>query len=97
MGAIIPVILSFLTQVIPALTSSAQIASAVDLIKTAAPLVIETYQDLAPVIKNAISLVKGTGKLTDAQWAELDAIEKQIDENYDKASRAAAEEDSAQT
>lgn len=58
----------------------------------ALPVAIQDARDLIPIIKNIIAALK-VGSVTQQQWNDLHAMEKQIDADFDAAAAAALAED----
>jgi hypothetical protein len=93
MESMIMAALALAAQVAPLLTTSTQVASVINVIATAAPLAISAGAQIYGQVKAAIDAVQASAPLTPEQQAQLDAIEKQLDDDYDAASKAAAAED----
>lgn len=96
LAMLLPIVLQLVTQAAPLLTSSATITTAIQTVAQAVPLVIETAKDLAPSVKLAIAAIRANGLITDAQLAELDAIEARLDAAYDAARDQARASDNAE-
>lgn len=76
-------------------SSSAQtIILIISMLEKAIPLLVKEYQDVAPMIKNIIAVLRNNDVVTDAQQAQLDVLEKQTDDAFDVAAAAAQKEDS---
>lgn len=71
------------------------VGSIITILAEAAPLAVKAAQDVAPMVKNIIAALKANGAVTPEQWAALDALEKQIDADFDAAANAAEAEDKA--
>lgn len=80
---------------IPGLSTASAALKVVDLIRVGVPLAIESYNDLVPIFKTAITAAKRNNTFTDEQLADLDTFEKQIDDAFDAAALAALAEDAA--
>jgi phage-related protein len=59
------------------------------------PLIIKEIQALVPIVQNIITALRGNGQITPEQLDALDAMEAQIDADYDAAEKAAEAEDNA--
>lgn len=93
---LIPLALSLLQKVLPSITgNSPAITAAVNVAVQAAPLVVETYQDLKPQLMNIIAALKADPATAPAELEKLEEAEKQLDADFDAAAAAALAEDAA--
>lgn len=94
--AILAQTLALIEQVLPLLGVGASPASLTGTIITTLvkllPVVLQEARDLTPIVKNIIAALK-VGNVTTDQWAQLHAMEKQIDADFDTAAAAALAED----
>lgn len=74
-------------------TVSKIIAALIDLI----PAIAQEVSDLLPIVKDIITTIRGASVITPDQLDQLDTLEKQIDDAFDAAAKAAQEEDAAST
>jgi len=87
---LVAVIVQIVEQVLPKLVGD-QTASVVDIIITTLqkilPDVLKAGEQLATTVQNIIAALKGTDGVTQPQWDALDALEKQIDPDFDAAAK----------
>lgn len=102
MGAIIGLVLSLVSEVLPFVSAASSAAPAVSLIakvigllEAIAPTVIQEAKDLYPTIKNMIATLRGSSNITKEQLDQLDTIEATIDADFDTALAAAMAADAA--
>lgn len=87
-AVLIRAIIALLGNIIPAIGNNADmIQYAVNTLISLFPLVVQEYKDLVPEVQNIITALKGTDGITDAQWAELDALQAQADSEFDQAAK----------
>jgi hypothetical protein len=82
---IIPVILSLLQQLLPALSNSKTIQTIVSTLIALVPVIIQEYKDLLPIVKNIISALQGKDEITPEQMIELKALNKLVDDEFEAA------------
>src|SRR5687768_5731098 len=89
--------LNLITKLLPSISvlSGPIVSDIVKTVAVATPVVISTYKDLKPIVKNIIKGLRNSGNLTEADWNELVEAEKLIDEDFDKAAEAALAEDAS--
>lgn len=95
MGALIPVILTLLQTIVPALGSSSAIAAVVNALIQIVPLLIKEYQDVLPMIKNIIAALRSNPETTAELVAQLTVLDAQVDTAFDAAVAKAEAEDAA--
>lgn len=100
--SIINAALSLASTVAPLVTSSGQVQSIINTIEKitdqAGPAInagINFAEDIAPNITATFEILRNKGATTPEQLAQMDAIEKVLDDAYDAASAAAKAEDDA--
>ncbi|NTG86223.1 hypothetical protein G6L15_08695 [Agrobacterium rhizogenes] len=77
--------LSLLLSAIPQMSNSQQINSVVAWLQQIIPTLVQEYQDLLPVVKNIIALLKQNTAVTAEQNAAMQAVDAQIDKAFDDA------------
>jgi beta-phosphoglucomutase-like phosphatase (HAD superfamily) len=82
---LIATFLSLLLSVVPQMTNSQQVNSAVNFIQQIIPLLVKEYSDLLPIVKNILALLKQNGTVTPEQNAAMMAVDAQIDKAFDDA------------
>lgn len=87
-------ILNLLVEITPVVKEAGIVAKIIQTLVDITPVVIKEAKDLAPLIKQAVSVLKGN-TVTDEQLAQLDALEAQIDAEFDSAVAKAEEDDKA--
>jgi len=87
--------LTLLTTVAPFVKGAGTVGAVIDGLATILPIVVSTAQNLAPVIKDTISILRGADDITDEQLAALDAFEAVIDADFDDAAAMAIANDNA--
>ena len=91
MGAIANVVVALLTQLMPLIgsLSSGAVGNIITLLEQIIPVVVKEASDLVPIIQNIIEQIRGGGTVTADQLAALDALDAQIDAEFDAAAKAA--------
>lgn len=95
MDAIINLSLTLLEQIVPQLSgaNAALITKIIEGLVTLVPILIKEYKDVVPFIQNVIMLLKNNNAVTADQLAALDALETQIDAQFEAdAARVLAED-----
>lgn len=88
MNAIVSVLITLLGKIVPAIGANADLINTIiTALEQIVPVLIQEYKDLVPEVQNIIAALKGTDGITDAQWAALDALEAQIDAEFDQAAK----------
>ncbi len=82
---LIATFLSLLLSVVPQMTNSQQVNSAVNFIQQIIPMLVKEYSDLLPIVKNILALLKQNGAVTPEQNAAMMAVDAQIDKAFDDA------------
>lgn len=93
MNAAIPILLALLERLAPLLTKSPAIQAVIDKLIQLIPVLAQTAADTLPSLKNIITALQGNGRITDAQWTQLDDLSTLVDTEFEKAAAAAEEED----
>jgi hypothetical protein len=88
-------VLSLIAALLPAGANSALIEKIIEALVALIPIIVQEYKDLVPIVKNIIVAIKSDPSTTAAQIDALDAMEAQLDADYDAAATAAAAEDAA--
>lgn len=91
MSALIPVILSLLETILPAINSSGTIAKIIATLVQIIPIVVKEVQDLVPMVKNIIAALKSTDGITEDQLAQLEALDAQCDADFETAATIATQ------
>ncbi len=87
-AAIVTAVISLLGKLIPVIgQNSSLIESIVNTLISLYPLIVQEFNDLVPEVNNIIAALKNTDGITDAQWAELDALQAQADSEFDQAAK----------
>jgi hypothetical protein len=96
MEALIPLVLSLIQHALPLLGGSAPaIAKVVDVVVAVTPTVISTYKDLKPIVTNIVQTLKSDPATARAQIEKLEAVEAQLDADFDDAADKALADDKA--
>lgn len=93
--ATLTAILSLVQMALPLIQTSGAAGNVITVLTEAVPLAIKVGGELKPIAANIIGALKANGAITQAQWDALDAMEKQIDADFDAAAAAAQAEDRA--
>jgi hypothetical protein len=88
-------VLSLIAALLPAGANAALIEKIIEALVALIPIIVQEYKDLVPIVQNIIVAVKGDPATTEAQLDALDAMEAQLDADYESAAAAAAAEDAA--
>lgn len=86
-------LLGLLTQILPLISQGGSVGLVISTLLQIVPLVATEIQDVAPLIKNIIAVLKNDPTVTQDQFNQLDALDKQVDDAFDAAASAAAAED----
>lgn len=97
MSALIPVILSLLQTIIPAINSSSTIAKIIETLVQIIPIIVTEVQDLVPEVKNVIAALQSTNGITDDQMTQLIALDAKVDSDFEAAVAAANAADDTNT
>ncbi len=88
MNAIIPVLITLLGKIVPAIGANSDLINTiVTALEQIVPVLIQEAKDLVPEVQNIIAALKGTDGITTDQWNQLDALEQQIDAEFDSAAK----------
>ena len=95
MDAIITLVLSLLQAVEPQLAgaNAALITKIIEGLIALIPLLVKEYQAVIPFIQNVITILKSNNQVTPEQLAALDALEVQIEADFEKAATDALAQD----
>lgn len=86
MNAVVTVVITLLAKLVPAIGANSQlIDDIITALEQIIPVLVKEYQDLVPIVKNIISALQGTDGITADQWTALNALEQQIDAEFDQA------------
>lgn len=89
-------VLTLIAALLPQLGGNAAIvAKIIDALTALVPIIIAEYKDLAPIVANIITAVRSDPSTTGAQLGALEAMERQLDADFETAAVAAAAEDAA--
>ena len=95
MLALLPLVLGFMSEVAPMISTATAVAKAIQQLTVLVPVVVKEARELAPMVKSTIAALRGNGSITDEQLAELDAMEAKFDADFDAAAAKAEAEDAA--
>ena len=90
----VQILLTLVNSLVPGATTTI-ITKIVDALVTLVPIIIKEAQDLTPIIRNIITLLRGNGEVTTEQLDQLDAMEAQLDAAFDASDAKAQAEDAA--
>lgn len=94
MPQIITSIVSLLAQLLPTVAGkSILINNIISALVQLIPLITKEVQDVLPMVKNIIAVLKGGAGVTQAQLAQLNALDKQVDDAFEAAAAAALAQD----
>lgn len=86
MSGIVTVLITLLGRLVPAIGANADLINTIiTALEQIVPVLIQEYKDLVPIVQNIIAALKGTDGISADQWAALDALEKQIDADFEQA------------
>lgn len=93
---LIQLVLTLLQQILPQLggANAGLIAKIITGLEVLIPVLIKEYQDVVPMVRNVISVLKNNNQVTPEQWATLDQMETKIDADFEAAAARAQAEDS---
>lgn len=77
--------LDLLLQLAPMLPNSGAVGKVIKTITDVTPVLLKTYDDVAPSINGVINALKANPHTTEQQFAELDAISAKVDKDFDEA------------
>ncbi len=89
---VVTALLALLVQLAPSLGSPA-LASIITTLQQILPTIVAEVADVAPYVKNVIAALRSNSEITPEQWAQLDALEAQIDQAFEAAATAAEADD----
>ncbi len=95
LAAIVPIVLSLIEYINPAIAAASGIAKIISALEALIPAVIQEAKDLAPNVKHVIATLRGNPAIPADQIDQLDAIEAPLDAAFDTAANAATAEDEA--
>lgn len=88
MNAIVPVLITLLGKIVPAIGANADLINTIlAALEEIVPVLVQEYKDILPEVQNIIAALKGTDGITSDQWTALDALEQQIDAEFDEAAK----------
>lgn len=88
MNAVISVLITLLGKLVPAIGTNADLINTIiQALEQIIPVLVQEYKDLVPEVQNIIAALKGTDGITLEQWNALDALENQIDAEFDQAAK----------
>jgi|SRR6478752_584797 len=61
------------------------IQNGIALLSGLVPVLVKEYRDVLPYVQNIITVLKSSDKITDAQMADLEAMEAKLDADWDAA------------
>lgn len=96
MNAIVTLALTLLQTIAPQLggANAVLITRIIDGLIAIIPVLVKEYQDAVPFVKNVIVLLKNHNQVTADQLTQLDAMEAQIDADFEAiAAKVTAEDD----
>jgi hypothetical protein len=91
MSAAITAVLALIEQLLPMLTSSANVTlidGIIEALTKMLPFIIQEVEALVTPVKNIIAALSATPATTAAQLTQLQALDKQVDDAFDAAAAA---------
>lgn len=85
MGAIVTAVIALLAEILPLINTSGTAAKVITALTQLIPVIVKEVQDLVPMVKNIIAALKDNAVITDEQWAQLDALDAQVDADFESA------------
>lgn len=86
MNAVLSVLITLLGKLVPAIGANADLINTIiTALEQIIPVLVQEYKDLVPLVQNVIAALKGTDGITQDQWNALDALEVQIDAEFNQA------------
>lgn len=85
MGAIVTAVIALLTEILPLINTSGTAAKVIAALTQLIPVIVKEVQDLVPMVKNIIAALKDNAVITEEQWAQLDALDAQVDADFESA------------
>jgi malonyl CoA-acyl carrier protein transacylase len=88
MSAVITAVLALIEQLLPMLTSSANVTlidGIIEALTKMLPFIIQEVEALVTPVKNIIAALSATPATTAAQLAQLQALDAQVDSAFDAA------------
>lgn len=87
-------ILTYLLSSIPQIAGNAKlVAEGVSAMVALYPIAKSEFQDLQPIVKNVIAVLRSDPSAMPATLDQLDAVEAKLDADYEEAAALAAAED----
>ncbi len=80
---------SLLASLVGKITDSASVNNIITILEAWLPTIISEIQSLVPVVQGIIATLKGSDVLTADQIAAIDALNAQVDADFDAAAAAA--------
>lgn len=84
-ATLLPLLLTTLGQLIPALSGSSAIGSVIGVLTQAIPIVVKEAQDLTPMVKNIINALSEHPEATAEQLATLKQLDALSDADFEDA------------
>lgn len=84
--ATIGLVLNILLQLVSGISDNKTVQKVIDLLEQWLPVVLKEAQDLVPVVMGIISTLQGNDVLEPADVARIDALNAQVDADFDAAS-----------
>lgn len=81
----ITTLLGTVASMIPGLSTAVAIGNVIKTVADIAPVLIQTYQDVAPSVKGVIDALKANPATTAEQLAELEKVSAKVDADWDEA------------
>lgn len=72
-------------------SSSSEIDNIVTILEEWLPTLLKEAEDLVPVVQQIITTLQGNSTLTDDQKSAIDALNAQVDADFDAAAKATGE------
>ena len=93
MSAIVSAFLMLLTQLLPLVSQGGAVGTVINVLLQIVPTLLQEAQDLAPLVKNIIAVLKNDPATTQDQFNQLDSLDQQIDAAFEAAANAATAAD----
>lgn len=97
MNAIISTLLGLLTQILPLVSQGGLTAKIISTLVQIVPTLVTEAEDLVPLVQNIIQVLKNDPATTQAEFAQLDQLDQQIDAAFDAAANAATSQDQSKS
>lgn len=88
-------VLLLIQALIPAGTNAAMIEKIIAVLVDLYPIIVRSYHDLVPVVKNIITALRADPSTIPEQIDALDAFEAKLDADYEESAALAAAEDAS--